>query len=152
MKQSLSQKAGNRDRRATLVLIAMGCGFLAAALLIGVNDNPPGLALVYLAVAAWILAFARRWRRVRSFVILLGVGLVGFLLSVILHNLLYALSELAADMVVLSRVLGFLGVVFFIFGVLVCPPGVLIGAVGSVVMAVRDRRRKRRSDDMPADR
>ena len=152
MKQSLSQKAGNRDRRATLILIAMGCGFLAAALLIGVNDNPPGLALVYLAVAAWILAFARRWRRVRSFVILLGVGLVGFLLSVILHNLLYALSELAADMVVLSRVLGFLGVVFFIFGVLVCPPGVLIGVVGSVVMAVRDRRRKRRSDDMPADR
>ena len=152
MKQSLSQKAGNRDRRATLILIAMGCGFLAAALLIGISDRPPGLALVYLAVAAWILAFARRWRRVRSFVILLGVGLLGFLLTVILHNVLYALSELAADMVVLASVLGFFEVVFFLIAVFVCPPGILIGAVGSVVMAVSNRRRNRGSDETPADR
>jgi hypothetical protein len=137
MKNDLSQEGGRRRRRSTLILIAVGCTFLAAAVVFGVSDNPPGLLLVYLAVVVWILAFAHRWRRVRSFLILLGASLVGFALSVILHNVFYALHELAGNIVVLSQVLVFLEVAFFLLAIFVCPAGALIGAVGSAVLAVR---------------
>jgi len=141
MKGSFFREGGSRSRKATLVLITLGCASLAGGLVIGVADNPPGLMLVYLAVAAWILAFAHRWRRPRSFLMLLGASLLGFPLFVVLHNLFYGLSEMAAGFVVLGHVLGFLEVVFFILAVLVCPPGVLIGAVGSATLAVLRARR-----------
>ena len=142
--QSAPRKDTNKLRWTTLALIAVGCAFLAAGLVIGIADNPPGLALVYLAVSAWIVAFAHRWRRVKSFLILLVASLVGFPLSVVLHNGFYALAEVASDVVGLSQVLAFLEVVFFLIAIFVCPSGVLIGAVGSVVLALlRSHRRPR---------
>lgn len=134
--QNSPRKDTNKLRWTTLALIAVGCAFLAAGLVIGIADNPPGLALVYLAVSAWIAAFAHRWRRVKSFLILLVASLVGFPLAVVLHNVFYALAEVASDVVGLSQVLAFLEVVFFLIAIFVCPPGVLIGAVGSVVLAL----------------
>lgn len=134
--QSAPRKDKHKLRWTTLALIAAGCAFLAAGLVIGIGDNPPGLALVYLAVSAWIAAFAHRWRRVKSFLILLVASLVGFPLFVVLHNVFYALAEVASDVVGLSQVLVFLEVVFFLIAIVVCPPGVLIGAVGSVVLAL----------------
>ena len=134
--QSSPRGGTDQFRWATLILLAVGCASLAAGLVVGINDNPPGLVLVYLAIATWIAAFAHRWRRVKPFLILLFVSLVGFPLSVVLHNVFYALGEVASDVVGLSQVLVFLEVVFFLIAVLVCPPGVLIGAVGSVVLAL----------------
>ena len=140
--QDSSRKSAPKPRHLTLVLLAVGCAFLAAGLVIGVNDNPPGLALVYLAVSAWIVAFAHRWRRVKTFLILLAASLVGFPLFAVLHNVFYALAELTSDVVGLSQALEFLDVVFFLIGVLVCPPGVLIGVVGSAVLALVRLRRE----------
>jgi hypothetical protein len=146
MKRGLPQEIGLKRRAVTLILIAAGCAFLAAALLVGIADNPPGLVLVYLAVIAWILALAHRWRRVRSFLILLGASLGGFPLAVVLHNLFYALGIVAVDAVVLQPLLGFLEVVFFLIAVFVCPPGAVIGAVGGLVLAVRQWKGARTSD------
>jgi hypothetical protein len=146
--QSISRKGEHKHRYSTLALIAVGCACLAVGLVIGIGDNPPGLVLVYVAVSAWILAFAHRWRRAKSFLILLAASLVGFPLFVVLHNLFYALAELASDVVVLSPVLMFLEVVFFLIALFVCPPGVLIGATGSVVLALSRLRRKRASDEV----
>jgi hypothetical protein len=78
---------------------------------------------------------------VKSFLILLVASLVGFPLAVVLHNGFYALAEVASDVLGLSQVLGFLEVVFFLIAIFVCPPGVLIGAVGSVVLALSRFRR-----------
>jgi hypothetical protein len=143
MKRRLPQESGRKRRATTLVLVAAGCVCLAAALLMGIADNPLGLALVYLGVTAWILALALRWRRVRNYLILLGASLVGFVLAVVLHNLFYALGVVAADAVLLQAVLGFLEVTFFLLAVFVCPPGALIGAVGGLVLAVRQWKRAR---------
>jgi hypothetical protein len=142
-------KGAHKPGRLTLALLAVGCVFLAAALVIGINDNLPGLVLLYLAVTAWIVAFAHRWRRVKSFLILLVASLLGFPLFAVLHNVFYALAELTSDVVVLSQALGLLEVVFFLIGVLVCPPGVLIGAVGSVILALSRFRREGISDELP---
>lgn len=147
--QGSSRKGAHKPRRLTLALLAVGCAFLAAALVIGIGDNPPGLVLVYLAISTWIVAFAHRWRRVKSFLILLAASLVGFPLSVVLHNVFYALAEVASEFVGLSQALGFLEVVFFLIALFVCPPGVLIGAVGSVVLALSRFRRAEISDELP---
>ena len=160
-----------RTRRGTLALIAIGCvslvaafaigisdnlpGFCprckktadTAAFAIGISDNLPGLALCYLAVAAFILAFVHTWRQVRRFLILLGASLVGFLIFVVLHNLFYALAQISAHIVVLGQLLEYLHAVFFLVAILVCPAGFLIGAAGSVAMAVMRARGKRTSDE-----
>jgi hypothetical protein len=149
MEQSPGKIGSGRSRRVTLVLIAVGCACLALALILGIADNPPGLALVYLAVTAWIVAMAHRWRRLKSFLILLVVSLATFPLAVILHNLLYALAQVAANIAVLGPLSGSLEVVFFLIAVLVCPPGAVVGAVGSVVMAIEHFRGQEPSDENP---
>lgn len=147
--ESSSGKEAQPSRRLTLALIGAGCAFLVAGLVIGIADNLPGLVLVYLAVSAWIVAFAHRWRRVKRFLILLAASLVGFPLFVVLHNLFYALAEVASDVAGLSHVLGFLEVAFFLLALFACPPGVLIGAVGSIVLALGRFRRGGSSGELP---
>ena len=147
--QNSPRKGIQKFRWPTLGLLVIGCAFLAAGLVVGINDNPPGIVLVYLAVSAWISAFVHRWRRVKSFLILLVASLVGFLVFAVLHNLFYGLAEMASDIVGLVQVLQFLHVVFFLVALLVCPPGVLIGAVGSVVLALLRLRKAKDSDDLP---
>ena len=149
MEQFSGQMGSGSSRRITLVLAAVGCACLALALIVGIADNPPGLALVYLAVTAWIVAVTHRWRRLKHFLILLIVSLAAFPLAVILHNLLYALAQMAADIVILGPVLGFLEGVFFLMAVLVCPPGAFVGAVGSIVMAVQRIRGQKASNKSP---
>ena len=53
-----------------------------------------------------------------------------------MHNLFYALAIVASESMILSQALGFLEILFFLIAIFLCPPGVLIGAVGSVVLAV----------------
>ncbi len=57
----------------------------------------------------------------------------------VLHNLFYALAELASDFVGLVQFLGLLEVLFFLVAVVICPPGALVGAVGAAVMAISPR-------------
>ena len=139
MKRSLGLTGMKRSRKVTLVLVTICCVSLIVAFLIGISDNLPGLVLCYVAVTALILAFVHTWRRVKRFLILLGASLIGFPLVVILHNLFYALGQVAADVIVLGTLLEFLHAVFFLVAILVCPPGVLIGAVGSVVTYCKGR-------------
>ena len=86
------------SKRPLMLFLAVGCIALAAGLVVGVSDNPPGLILVYLASGSFILAFAHRWRGVKGYVILLIVSLVGFPVAAVLHNLLYALGEVAKEL------------------------------------------------------
>ena len=139
MKSFLGLAGMKRSRKVTLVLVALCCVSLIVAFLIGISDNLPGLLLCYIAVTALILAFVHTWRRVKRFLILLGASLIGFPLFVILHNLFYGLGQVAADVIVLGTLLEFLHVVFFLVAIMVCPPGVLIGAVGSVVTYCKGR-------------
>jgi hypothetical protein len=135
MKRILSQW-GSRRKWTTLLLLSVGLGSLVAALLVGVADNPPGLALCYLSVTGLLLALTNPWRAPGRFLALLALSVLGFPVAVILHNLFYALSELASEFVGLARLLALLDGAFFIFAVLVCPPGALLGALGAATTAI----------------
>ncbi len=139
MKRSLGLTGMKRSRKVTLVWVTICCVSLIVAFFIGISDNLPGLLLCYVAVTALILAFVHTWRQVKRFLILLGASLIGFPLFVILHNLFYGLGQVAADIIVLGTLLEFLHAVFFLVAIMVCPPGVLIGAVGSVVTYCKGR-------------
>jgi len=131
----------SKSRRVTFALFAVSCLSLIAAVIVGVNDNPPGLLLCYIAVTALILAFVHGWRQTRRYLLLLGASAVGFPVFVVLHNLLYGLGMIAGDVAVLAQILGALEVAFFLAAVMLCPPGFLIGAIGSVLMWSRHSRR-----------
>ena len=112
---------------------------VAAAFVVGISDNLPGVVLVYVASVSLVLALAHRWRRVKPFVWLLVGSLVLFPVAALLHNLLYALGEMSADAPLLRGTFEGLHVGFFLAAIFLAPAGVLVGAVGSLVTWGRSR-------------
>ena len=131
-----------KSRKVTVGLVILCCVLLLAAFIVGISDNPPGLALCYLATVSLILAFVHGWRKVKYFLILLGSSVIGFAVFVVLHNVFYALAEISSDVVVLNRSLEFLHAVFFLVAIFVCPAGLLIGTIGGMLTAAVYFRKK----------
>jgi hypothetical protein len=128
------------SKKPLVLFIAVGCIALTAGLVVGISDNPPGIILLYLASASFVLALAHRWRTVKSYVILLIASLVGFPVAAVLHNLLYALGEVAKEVAVVKTAAEALHVTFFLIAILLCPVGVLIGGAGGLFTWMRKRR------------
>ena len=120
-------------------LFAMGCLAVAGALIVGISDNPPGIALLYGGTVCLVLAVVCCWQRPRSFVLLLAGSALGFVVFAILHNLLYALGEMT-DLAWLKALMEALHVAAFLIALLLCPVGVLVGLVGWVAAVFRGRR------------
>jgi len=133
-----------KARKVSLVLAATSIVCLVAAFLVGISDNRLGITLCYMATTIFTLALVHSWRRTRNFLILFGAGLVGFPVFAVLHNVFYALAEIAKDVAIVHHSMEFLHAAFFIIAIMVCPPAVGIGAVGGVVVAVLHRRGQRR--------
>ena len=92
-----------------------------------------GLVLMFLTIKGKVKG------KLKKFLILTGGSASGFLVGVLLHNLLYGLGMLVEHIAWLYFLLEVLHVGFFIMAVLVCPLGFLIGVVGSVVMFNKKR-------------
>ena len=138
MSDSLSSP---RNRKRTLILLAV-CAFSAgAAVVIGIDDNPPGVLLALLAAVTFIMAFAHPWRTARKYLFLLLVALIGFLIFFVL--------SIATDFITQTpgasgRLVNLLQSPAFdalnlIFAMLIIA-AFLVGAVGSLVMIIRGRR------------
>jgi hypothetical protein len=139
-----------RNRIKTLILLVI-CGFLAfIATVVGISDNPPGIILAYGAAIAFVLAFVHPWRTVKQFRLLLYTSLLGLVIFGILHNVFEAVAGKAESTGALQSLLQGLGVVAFLLAVLICPPAILVSAVGSVVMFIRNRRRSTEGHDKVA--
>ena len=67
-----------RNRKVTVVFLAIAAALAAAAGLVGISDNPPGILLAYGAAAALVLAFVHPWRTSRQFRYLLYGSFLGF--------------------------------------------------------------------------
>jgi len=121
------------NRKMTLVLLAI-CGLLAiAAAAAGIDDNLPGIILAFLAATAFVLAFVHPWRSARKFIFLLFASILGFVLYIILNIIL----DTAAQDLLQSPVVD----AFSIIIAMICPAAFIVGAVGSVAMLIRNRRR-----------
>ncbi len=118
----------------TYFFLSFGIMSFVIAFLIGISDNTPGVLLCYLGFMAMLLAWTHRWRSIKKYLILIAVSVIGFPIAVTLHNLFYALAEMSDKIVVINQLFNVLSVTFFIIAVLVCPPGLVLGAVGSILM------------------
>ena len=130
------------NRILTFILLAI-CGVLAiVAAAVGIDDNPPGILLAFLAATAFVLAFVHPWRGARKFMFLLLASVLGIVLFVIL-NIFFdsviqdpATSGALKDLIE-SPVMDALNVII----VMLCPAAFIVGAVGTVAMFIRNRRR-----------
>jgi len=128
------------NRKVTIILAGIFCALLLAAFLIGVSDNIPGIVLCYLAATIPVIALTLAWRELKKFLILLGASIGGFFIFVLLHNGFYALGTITNHIVVLSHLIEALSVVSFCIAVFLCPPAFLVGAVGSIALAIKRRK------------
>ena len=129
------------NRIKALILLAI-CGLLAiAAVVVGIDDDPPGILLAFLAATAFVLAFAHSWRTARKFMFLLLASVLGFVLFIILNIILDTVAQNPATSGALQDLIQspFANTLSLI-SVMVCPAAFIVGAVGSVAMFIRNRR------------
>jgi hypothetical protein len=127
--------------KMTFILLAI-CGLLAtAASVVGIDDNLPGILLAFLAAIAFVLAFVHPWRTARNFMFLLLASVLGFVLFVILNIILDTVAQSPATSGALQDLLQSPAInAFSIIIAMICPAAFFVGAVGSVVMFIRNRR------------
>jgi uncharacterized membrane protein (UPF0136 family) len=127
--------------RTVSVLLLVACGLLAlAAARLGISDNPPGIVLAFLSIAAFFAALAHGWRRARPFW-LLACGALASLVVLSALTILFDISAAktepggpwASVLRALSRVC--------MVAAMACPSALLVGAVGGIVALVRTGRR-----------
>ncbi|MBM4402002.1 MAG: hypothetical protein FJ044_02055 [Candidatus Cloacimonetes bacterium] len=68
----------------------------------------------------------------KKFLILSGASLAGFVIFVLLHNLISALLSQLLKKEIEEPV-------FFILASLVCPMGIIVGVIGSMVQLLKER-------------
>ena len=128
-----------KDRNRTVLLLTVAVGFGLAAALSGLDDNPQGLLLAVLSAATCGVSFVHPWRSPRSFRRLAYSSIAGFLVSVFLHNALYAAASVPGVPALALELFSGASVLFFFSAVLVFPPLFAVGVVGALVAVSRRR-------------
>jgi len=127
------------NTRGALTFLAIGVAALVAAFIIGIDDNPPGLLLLYAGCTSIILAAVHRWRSPKSFLWLLVGSTASFIVSAILHNVFHGLGDdvfpnLPAAILWMFEAAS---VAFFWVALVLSPSGVLVGVVGRLITQER---------------
>lgn len=94
-----------------------------------------GLALVFFA---WKLKIKGS---LKKFLILTGVSASGFFVFAILHNFFYGFGIIAKDIIIIKYIMEALSVASFIIAVFVCPILFLIGAIGSIHLLIKKKKK-----------
>ncbi len=130
-------KTLSKIKTAQWILITAALVNGLTAFTLGVADNPPGIALLYLALTCLAAAWVWNWTAPRDFWILLGISLAAFPVGVIAHNLFYALGTLVSEIKVLAGLLTFLKGFFFLIAVVAVGPAALVSLVGGIYTSWR---------------
>ena len=120
-------------------LLVIGSVAVVGALIVGIDDNLPGIALLYGGLICWTLAAVYRWRRPKSFFLLFVLSGLGFFVFAVLHNLLYAVGK-STSIGWIQAVMEGLHVAAFMIALLLCPVGLLVGLIGWITALVLNRR------------
>ena len=129
------------NRRTTFILLG-SCGLLAiAAVVVGIDDNPPGILLAFLAATAFVLAFVHPWRTARNFIFLLFASILGFVLYIIMNIILDTAAQDPATAGALQDLLQSpVANAVSIIIAMICAAAFIVGAVGALAMFIRNHR------------
>jgi hypothetical protein len=128
-----------RNRIRTLLLLA-ACGVLAAAAVtVGIDDNPLGVALVFLSATALVLAFVHPWRTSSQFRRLVLASFLVFVAFAVLSNVFEGVASKMSVQSTFASLLDSAGAVCFLIASLLCPAALIVGVIGVVVASRRER-------------
>jgi hypothetical protein len=126
----------NKNRfRLSLILLGCAAVLLGAALLVGINDNLPGILLLLLSAMVAVLAFVGPLGTKRHYELLLLWSLVSLVAAAILHNVFDAAGSVVGP-AWLKAVFEAIGVAFFFIAIIIGPAGALVGGIGIVVKLI----------------
>ncbi len=125
-----------QNRKWTYIFLGFCAVFVIAAAVMGTDDNPPGIISAFLATVALVLAFAHPWKTSRQYLRLLLFSFLGLVLFI---ALIIGISITVENMDSSSPFLKLVDTVgnLLIFAAIVCPAGILVGAGGALLRAVR---------------
>jgi hypothetical protein len=131
----------SRNRIKTLVLLVV-CGLSAtAAVVVGIDDNMPGVLLALLAAIAFVLAFAHPWRTAKKFMLLLLASVLGFVLFIIMNIISDSIAQNPAASGALQNLIQSTAVnALNLIIAMISPAAFIVGAIGSIAMLIRSRR------------
>jgi hypothetical protein len=129
-------KANNRKRTFMLFAACVLLGIAAAA--VGIDDNPPGILLAFLSASAFVIAFVHPWRTSKQFLTLILGSILGLVVFAVLHNVFDIVASKLGLSGIITGLLNCASTAFFLVATLLCPPALLVGAVGAVVMYRRE--------------
>lgn len=135
-------KPRTAPRKITFWLLGGTVGLTAAASVVGISDNLPGILLLYCAGLTLVLAETHRWRSSKKFGRLFLWALVGFFILVMVHNFTEVGAERIGHIPVLSWPLMVVAVASFLTAIIVCPMACLVGAVGWAAARMRGSKQK----------
>ena len=78
----------------------------------------------------------------KFFLLLSGFSSAGFLLGVVLHNLLYALGTITENLVIVNKIINFFEIAFFLAATIICPVGFIVGMVGTLIILKKSQSKK----------
>jgi hypothetical protein len=119
-------------------LVVIGCVTIVGSLIVGIDDNLPGIAILYGGITCLVLSAVCRWQQPKSFAVLFALSALGFIVFAVLHNVFYGIGEMATISWAKALLEG-LHVAAFLIALLVCPVGVLVGLVGWSAALIRSR-------------
>jgi hypothetical protein len=137
MKNSFSPN----NRIKTFILLAICVLSAIGAVVIGIDDNLPGILLAFLAATCFILAFVHPWCTPRKFLFLLLAAVLGLILFVALFILIDITAQNPVTPLALRELTE--SPAFEITSIIIAmilPAAILIGMVGWIVMLIRSRR------------
>jgi uncharacterized membrane protein len=128
----------------TLVLLVV-CGLsTSASVIVGIDDNLPGVLLALLAAIAFVLAFAHPWRTARKFMFLLLASVLGFVLFIIMNIISDSIAQNPATSGALQNLIQSPAInALNLIIAMISPAALIVGAIGSVAMFIRSRRETR---------
>jgi len=127
----------NKVQIGQWILVAVGLITGVGAFVIGITDNIPGIITLTFAIACAVGVWVWNWRSPRRFWILLGIAVLSFPVGTVLHNLFYALGTLVSEYKILTWILGFIEVIFFLLAVLVAGPAAVVALIGGIITSWR---------------
>jgi disulfide bond formation protein DsbB len=134
-----------RNRIKTFIFLVT-CGLLAiASVVVGIDENPPGILLALLAAVTFVLAFSHPWRTAKKYMFLLLASVLGFILFMILSMISDSIVQNPASSDTLQKLIeSAVNEALSIIFAMLCSAAFLVGVVGAVVMFIRNRRQSER--------
>ena len=117
-------------QKSNLVILAVAVSLVIVGFILSSICNLLAVTLIYSGVVIGVITYIHCWRDPLSFLILIGLSIVGFPVFVVLHNAFYAFGEISKNIFLLKNIFEILHALFFIIAVVICPTGLFIGIIG----------------------